>query len=239
MLVTIKNVARRLLGEKTWGTLQYYRRPEQGDGWGGPFNGQPNRVRIFRSIVAAVHPAAIVETGTYLGTTTEFMARTGVPVYTVESQPRNYGFARARLRRTSNISIRFGDSRAALRSFFGGPLASKVDKTIFAYLDAHWYHDLPLAEEIDIIFSFCRGAVVMIDDFQVPGDPGYAYDDFGEGKALTPAYIEAAVDKHGLRAFYPSQPSFEEGGPRRGCVVLVKDMTPANALAASALLRAA
>lgn len=239
MLATIRNVARRLLGEQTWGALQYYRHPEQGDAWGGPFNGQPNRIGIFQSIIATVRPVAIVETGTYLGTTTEFMARTGLPVYTVESQPRAYGFARARLRRLPNVSIDFGDSRVGLRSFFRGPLSSKSDRTIFAYLDAHWRHDLPLAEEIDIIFFFCRGAVVMIDDFQVPGDPGYAYDDFGEGKALTPAYIGAAVNKHALRAFYPSLPSSQEGGERRGCVVLAKEMTLAKALAASAVLKAA
>ncbi len=239
MLTTIKTVARRLLGERTWGALQYYRHPQYGDAWGGPFNGQPNRVRIVQSVIAALHPVALVETGTYLGTTTEFMARIGLPVYTVESQPRNYGFARARLRRFPNVTIHFGDSRTALRSFFDGPLSSKRNKTIFVYLDAHWNEDLPLAEEIDIIFSFCRSAVVMIDDFQVPGDPGYTYDDFGEGKALTPAYVETAVKMHGLSAFYPSLPSSEEGGLRCGCVVLAKDVTPANALAASALLKAA
>src|SRR5216683_8159337 len=33
--------------------------------------------------------------------------------------------------------------------------------------------DLPLAEEIDIVFSRCPLAVVMVDDFQVPSDAGY------------------------------------------------------------------
>jgi len=32
----------------------------------------------------------------------------------------------------------------------------------------------------------------MIDDFQVPDDPGYAYDDYGPGKALTPDLVDPA-----------------------------------------------
>jgi hypothetical protein len=31
--------------------------------------------------------------------------------------------------------------------------------------------------------------VAMIDDFRVPGDEGYAYDDYGPGKALTADYL--------------------------------------------------
>jgi hypothetical protein len=47
------------------------------------------------------------------------------------------------------------------------------DSPLFFYLDAHWNEDLPLAEEIDLIFSRSPCAVVMIDDFEVPGDPGF------------------------------------------------------------------
>jgi len=32
----------------------------------------------------------------------------------------------------------------------------------------------------------------MIDDFQVLDDPGYAYDDYGPGKALTPDLVDPA-----------------------------------------------
>ena len=40
------------------------------------------------ALVEKFKPAAIIETGTYLGTTTEFMAATGVPVYSVEGNLR-------------------------------------------------------------------------------------------------------------------------------------------------------
>ena len=76
------------------------------------------------------------------------------------------------------------------------------------------------------MFDHCPRAVVMIDDFQVPFDHGYAYDDFYEaGTALNHAYIESAITHHGLQAFYPSVPASAGTGKRRGCVGLVKTET--------------
>ena len=45
----------------------------------------------------------------------------------------------------------------------------------FIYLDAHWYSDLPLQAEIDITFSAWKRFIVLIDDFQVPGKPGFRF----------------------------------------------------------------
>jgi hypothetical protein len=63
----------------------------------------------------------------------------------------------------------------------------------------------------------------MIDDFQVPFDPGYGYDDYGPGKALTFEYIAPAIAENGLCALYPATPSGEEDGMRRGCIILGKE----------------
>ena len=63
----------------------------------------------------------------------------------------------------------------------------------------------------------------MVDDFQVPFDAGYGYDDYGSGRVLTADYIEPIVAAHGLRVLYPSTPSVHETGERRGCVVLAKN----------------
>jgi hypothetical protein len=110
---------------------------------------------------------------------------------------------------------------------------------LFFYLDAHWNEDLPLADEIDIIFGRSSNAVVMIDDFEVPGDPGFDYDDYGPGKALNAEYIAPLAEKHGLAIFYPSVPSREETGRRRGCTVLCKSAFLGRALQHIPLLRQA
>ena len=223
----------------TLGVIDYIRFPERGVAWGGPFNGQTARQALFRDIIANTRPQAIVETGTYLGTTTEFMSQTGLPVFTMELHPRKYGFVRARFWRRRNINLIHGDSRTGLRSLFDGALNGLSGLTVFFYLDAHWNDDLPLADEIDIIFSRCPWAVVMIDDFEVPSDPGYQFDDYGPGKALVLGYIRPAVLAHELRAFYPSTPSATEGGARRGCVILAKEACLGLVLASIPLLRLA
>lgn len=233
----IKNIVRALVGDKVAGVVDYYRFPEKASAWGGPFNGQERRQELFTAIVRKCRPAAIVETGTYLGTTTDFMAGAGMPVFSVEGQARHYGFALARLWWRRNVTLRRGDSRRVLQSFFDGPLQLLCRQTIFAYLDAHWDADLPLAEELEIIFGHCGPAVVMIDDFQVPGEPDYQYDDYGPGKGLTFEYIRPAVEGHSLAVFYPAVPAAMESGLRRGCVVLVRDDIHGAALDSIDLLR--
>jgi hypothetical protein len=231
-----KRVFVRLAGE-TVGVIDYIRAPERGSAWGGPFNGQSARQTLFKMIIANTPPRAIVESGTYLGTTTEFMAQTGLPVFTIELNSRNYGFVRARFRRNGNITLIHGDSRSALRELLVGPLSSLANShPLFFYLDAHWNDDLPLVEELGIVFGGCPSAVVMIDDFQVSSDSGYGYDDYGLGKALTLSYIKPAMSTHQLQAYYPSTPSSAETGSRRGCVVLAKGSFHGSALASTPLL---
>jgi hypothetical protein len=205
--------------------------------WGGPFNGQAYRSLLFAALVERLRPAAIVETGTYLGTTTEWMAAFQVPVFSCENSEEHFGFAQTRLCPFQNVSVTLGDSREFLHYLLNGPLLSARQAAIIFYLDAHWNADLPLAEEVDIIFSSCPSAAVMIDDFEVPGDPGYAFDSYGPGQALNASYVATSVVQRHLATFYPSTASSEESGARRGCVVLCKDAALIEALHEISLLR--
>lgn len=220
------------------GAVDYLMHLELRDEWGGPFNGQQARMALFESIVAGCCPIAIIETGTYRGSTTEYLARTRLPIYSVEHNRREYGFAKIRLWRWRNVHLKRSDSRAALRAWLDSPLHSSGKRgPVLLYLDAHWEADLPLYEELVLIFDHCSNAIVMIDDFSVPFDRGYGYDDYGDGKALIPAYIRPAVLSLQLRTFYPSTPSVGETGGRRGCVVLVKAASLAHIMESLPLLR--
>ena len=221
------------------GTIDFLRYPERAVGWGGPFNGQPSRQALFRALMRQLEPAAIVETGTYLGTTTAFLAETGLPIFTIEANPRIYGYARAHLWRRRNVTLLHDDSRAALRTLFDGQLRDVTNRILFFYLDAHWNDDLPLLEELDIIFDRCQAAVVMVDDFRVPGDAAYEYDDYGSGRVLTDDYISAIVAKRRLVSHYPYTPGRAEGGSRRGCVVLSNPIIHRTELSSMPLLHTA
>ncbi|GMU76672.1 MAG: hypothetical protein AMXMBFR45_21630 [Gammaproteobacteria bacterium] len=226
----------RTLAQGAW---DYFRHPELRDPWGGPFNNQQARQALFQALLQAFRPWAIVETGAYRGSTTEYFAGTGLPVFSAELDLHAYAFSRARLWRAANVRISNGDSRAVLREWLDGPIGTGRGANTFFYLDAHWGEDLPLAEEIDLIFARCPDAIVMIDDFEVPGDGGYGFDDYGPGKALNAGYIGPAMKAHGLAAFYPSTPAASESGALRGCVVLAKAQLHGQTLAGLSLLRAA
>jgi hypothetical protein len=96
-------------------------------------------------------------------------------------------------------------------------------KRLFFYLDAHWYADLPLEGELDIIATDWKHFVIMIDDFEVPGDEGYGYDSYGANQTLTFDRFSVVFRKHQLVPFSPCLSSEEETGIKRGCVVLARE----------------
>ena len=205
--------------------------------WGGPFNGQERRQQIFLEIVTAGGATAIVETGTYRGTTTAFMAHNcDCAVFTVEAQARFMHYARLNLRSLASVRLSLGDSREFLRDLAADPLVPK--QGVFFYLDAHWEKDLPLMEEIELICTHWSDPIIMVDDFEVPDDPGYAFDDYGEGKRLCPRLLDPLSDFK-LVSFFPAARSDQETGLRRGCVVLAKGGDVADRLASVPSLRRA
>ncbi len=196
--------------------------------FGGPFNGQERRREIFKGILAHLLPGAVVETGTYRGTTTEYIA--GIfsgPIFSCEVDTRCFLASRRKLARFAHVEIAQCDSRRFLREALdklppGAP--------ILIYLDAHWGADLPLREEIEIVLTFGRDAAIMIDDFEVPFDQGYGFDDYGAGGRLSLALLEFVKDRS-IRLFFPSTASERETGARRGSVVLATSPRVAAALA--------
>lgn len=208
------------------GIFDFYLKPKLKRKQGGPFNGQSYRQKIFQELVGKIDFSWIVETGTFRGVTTQFMHRqSGVPIHTGEVNPRFFAYARTRLRKDPLVNLYNMDSREFLAYLLQNDLIKKKDN-LFFYLDAHWAEDLPLLEETEFVFEHFPDAVVMVDDFRVPGDDGYGYDDYGHGKSLCLEYLAPAVDRFELVPFFPAAPSNLETGSRRGCVVLVR--TPAR-----------
>jgi hypothetical protein len=182
------------------------------------FNGQRCRKTIFSDILPACSVEVIVETGTWLGNTSGYMAQTsGCPVFSCELDLRFHTLARQRLAGVPNINLEVSDSRNFLKKLSASPVTSQCT---FFYLDAHWYFDLPLVEELEIITAHWKQFVVMIDDFKVPDDGGYAYDDYGGANVLSLDLLAPSVRKHNLAVYFPAAPSRDETGSKRGCVVL-------------------
>ena len=201
---------------KLLGRFEYYRHPEMLDLWGGPFNGQCFRQLMYLDLVLACNFETIVETGTFRGSTTRFLAQNsgGAPVYSCEYGPLNFEFAKWRLRSDRNLFLFNLDSRNFLRDL----KISRQARTFF-YLDAHWGADLPLREELNLIVRSFENFVVMIDDFEVPNDPGYQFDDYGPGKRLSLRDFPLHQD-NGIACYFPARSSSQESGLKRGVIVL-------------------
>ena len=193
-------------------------RPSFRGSWGGPLNGQQRRCDIVRDLARVISFDRAIETGTYRGTSTEFFSAVlGTPIETVETNPRFLAYSARRLAIFPDVHVVPGDSRTFLQGLAKSPGAT--NESVFIYLDAHWEGDLPLAQEVKIIAGSWTQAVVMIDDFQVPDDDGYGFDDYGSGKKLAESYLPAD-DLVGWQFFYPKAHSSDETGARRGCCVL-------------------
>lgn len=200
-------------------------------------NGQMGRQGIFKEIVAGARFDRIVETGTFIGNTAGWMHRvTGLPVHSSEINRHFHLLARKRLASCKKIYLETGDSVEFLRKLADSPLARE---RIFFYLDAHWYESLPLAEELRLIAGHWADFVVMVDDFEVPGDDGYGFDDYGFRRSLTIGCFGEVFRGLELLAYFPVLPAAQETGARSGCVVLAKKGSNAvNELDAIPLLKA-
>jgi predicted O-methyltransferase YrrM len=191
------------------------------------FNGQNNRVRVFHAINRQARFENYVETGTYLGMTTDFLARMArdhaADVYSCEIDDRFFAIASRMVGSRTNVHLHHGNSVDFLRSL--SPMLLPASN--FVYLDAHWYDYLPLRDELSIIKE-CPNSVVMIDDFKVPADERFGWDRYDDEQEICLQHIDGSFgDNH---VYFPSYPATHEEATYRGemfargyCVIAMSD----------------
>ena len=199
------------------------------------FNGQARRKEIFKQLLALARPELIIETGTCEGETTGYMAETsGLNVLTCEAMPERVDTATQRLK-YMNVQVVEADSRAFLRA---AAKRHSHTRTLF-YLDAHWDVELPLTEELNIIFGSWPDFVVMIDDFKIDDDPGYGFDDYTniDQGIIGMELISKLIRAHNVPVFFPVAKSDTETGAKRGSAYICSRGPMEKTLAASGLIR--
>lgn len=186
--------------------------------WGGPLNGQRYRQFVFERLMRSGCDA-IVETGTYLGTSTAFFARHRLPVHSCELREEYFAAALSQLAAFENVTLYLSDSRRFLADLAADPRANY--QRPFFYLDAHWYDDLPLSDEIRIIQQRWREHIIMVDDFCVP-EAGYSFDRYPNGLELTLDHLhKEGVDLSETAVLFPTATHAAETSARRGTLVLM------------------
>ncbi|MDP9225709.1 MAG: hypothetical protein M3P18_18085 [Actinomycetota bacterium] len=195
-------------------------RPDLAKGF-GPFNGQERRQAILAAIMRSNPFDLVIESGTFRGTTTEQLRKlTSAPIVTIEVSGRYHEYARRRLSGLPGIEVIRGDSPTEIRRVASRP-THDPKASVFAYLDAHWGQSLPARWEIVELLTGWDSVCIVVDDFKVPGDSGYGYDDYGPGMALEIALLDG-LPLAGVSTFFPRIKSAEETGFRRGWVVLAR-----------------
>lgn len=154
-----------------------------------PFAGDVSVCETVAELARKHRIASIIETGTYHGATTRFLAGLGVPVLTVESDRENFAQACVNLADVRNATPVLGSSAVLLPD-----LIEHSKRPILFFLDAHWGKSWPLLDELAMI-SLEHGterSVIVIHDFKVPGtDLGY---DTYDGQDLDLEYVEDAIN---------------------------------------------
>lgn len=111
-----------------------------------------------------------VETGTYLGVTTNFLSRYFSKIYSIELSRELANEAQSYFKNKKNISIIQGDSGLVIENI----LKKDTSKKLF-WLDAHYsagitassvnFGDTPISKEVEVILNYwIPNSVILIDD---------------------------------------------------------------------------
>ena len=178
-----------------------------------PFNSQIKRTEIITSILETYKPEVILETGTFLGSTTEYLSAYAKKVITIERSELYYLVAAARLQKIDNVELlNENSSEYIINNKFN-------DKSYFFYLDAHWGNYLPLQDELEQIFKM-KNFIVCIDDFKVPDEQDWGYDGRDEvfdNSELSLEYFKIVLSQS---VFFPDYDLNHETGGKRGSIFI-------------------
>jgi FkbM family methyltransferase len=211
--------------------------------------------RHLLTVVAALAGRCqqFLETGTNLGTTLGYVARTFPHLHCLSCEPDPAAAAVARRHVAGRPQVEFfaETSQAFLERLRRRP--ELHGPTTLAWLDAHGYgFEWPLREELAFLSRRFRGGYLLIDDFEVPGRPEFGFDAYGDHvcnfeyvrsalaprwrhRLYYPAYREHTSPYHPLRGFGLLQfgpgplPRLDLEPPFAGLLTLAGDTVPTAA----------
>ncbi|MEU1729435.1 hypothetical protein, partial [Nonomuraea sp. NPDC005692] len=149
---------------------------------GGPFGFDITAALLIDDLMSLFQCDAIIETGCFLGDTTDYLARRypALPVYACDIDAQHAGFTHRRLAGLSNAYVECLDSPLLIRSV-------SFDRPLY-FLDAHWGENWPLLEELAGITC----GVTVIHDFDI-GHPRFGFDTY-QGVACGPQMLALLPD---------------------------------------------
>jgi len=142
------------------------------------FNLEAIRAYIFWRLHQRYECSSFVETGTLYGNTAGYTNRVfKTPVFTAELNSTHHMVSKVNLAWAKGVT----QYKASSPDFLNQVCKTSTlgDNPMF-YLDAHWNEFMPLPDELTIIANNCEKAVILIDDFMVPWDDRFLFDEYPE-----------------------------------------------------------
>jgi len=167
------------------------------------FHGDAHLLQLVQIVM---HNAdAYIETGINVGQTFGYVASQypHITCYGCEVRRDAYEAASERMRAYENIRISHETSPRFLQHLFHQLPDTKNSCPLF-WIDAHGHgFQWPLRDEIKSITQAFTRAFILIDDFKVPGNECFEYDQYMEQECSL-EYIKDAIMVDDYRIFYPA-----------------------------------
>lgn len=141
------------------------------------FHGDIYLQRLVQDI--AERSEFFIETGTNVGSTLHYFARTnpGIKCFSCEPDAEAFGIACKNMVGIQNVHLYNQMSQDFMASVVEHCGKEIFDRPVIFWLDAHgWGFEWPLKYEIRFITENFRQAYIFIDDFKVPEHPEFEYD---------------------------------------------------------------
>lgn len=137
------------------------------------FEGDEIARERFKALILKNEIRIIIETGTFLGSTTKHFSQWAEGVYTIENNPTFFRDAERELQSLDNVFQYQGNSAVVLDQ-----ILQDIDPNdkVFFFLDAHWEEFNPLLDELSLIAKYGFKPIIAIHDFKVPGRPELGFD---------------------------------------------------------------
>lgn len=146
-----------------------------------------------------------IETGTNVGSTLAYVAKTYPMIKCLSCEPDSTAFEEARKNTAQcvNVTIYNDASEGFIRTIYG-EYNHLFDKDVFFWLDAHGYgFKWHLKEELSFITENFKRAYIFIDDFKVPGKECFKFG-ICQGQVCSFEFIKDSLSKkRTYRLYYP------------------------------------
>jgi predicted O-methyltransferase YrrM len=178
------------------------------------FEGDTILKETITSLVRDNDITCIIETGTFMGSTTLQFARIAEQVFTCESNLAFHTEAFPKFADKPNITSVLEGTVDALPKFL-----QQAKGNTLLFLDAHWGENNPLLRELEIIKEASIKPIIVIHDFKVPDHPELGFDTYN-GQDYEWAWIQNSINEiygaDGYEYFYNS----EAVGAKRGVIFI-------------------